>query len=98
MPPKIDMVSQAELEIVSWQVKRLNPSAALFPVDGLAGYGTELLAQWIMDRPGTEDYEGDILRHSMPSGVCSYCVGEQRIGSAYQQGVVGKIDFEEAVP
>jgi len=95
---KIDMVSQAELEIVSWQVKRLNPSAALFPVDGLAGYGTELLAQWIMDRPGTEDYEGDILRHSMPSGVCSYCVGEQRIGSAYQQGVVGKIDFEEAVP
>ncbi|MFR6375349.1 MAG: hypothetical protein ACLUN5_02130 [Oscillospiraceae bacterium] len=56
------------------------------------------MAQWIMDRPGTEDYEGDILRHSMPSGVCSYCVGEQRIGSAYQQGVVGKIDFEEAVP
>ena len=29
----------------------------------------------------------------MPSGVCSYCVGETRVGSAYQQGVVGKIDF-----
>ncbi len=28
--------------------------------------------------------------------VCSYCVGEQRVGSAFQQGVVGKINFEEA--
>ena len=37
-----------------------------------------------------------ILRHTMPSGVCSYCVGEQRVGSAFQQGVVGKINFEEA--
>ena len=41
-------------------------------------------------------FEGDILRHTMPSGVCSYCVGEQRVGSAFQQGVVGKINFEEA--
>ena len=32
----------------------------------------------------------------MPSGVCSYCVGERRVGSAFQQGVVGKISFEEA--
>lgn len=45
---KIDMVSQAELEIISWQIRILNPSAALFPVDGLAGYGTDLLAQWLL--------------------------------------------------
>ena len=31
----------------------------------------------------------------MPAGVCSYCVGEQRVGTAFQQGVVGKIDFKE---
>lgn len=40
--------------------------------------------------------ERDALRHTMPSGVCSYCVGERRVGSAFQQGVVGKISFEEA--
>ena len=85
---KIDMVSQAELEIISWQIRQINPGAALFPVDGLAGYGTDLLA--------CGSFEGDILRHTMPSGVCSYCVGEQRVGSAFQQGVVGKINFEEA--
>ncbi len=93
---KIDMVSQAELEIVLWQIHALNPSAAVFPVDGLAGYGTELLAHWLLSLPDAETYEGDTLRHSMPSGVCSYCVGERRVGSDYQQGVVGKISFEEA--
>ena len=46
--------------------------------------------------PACGSFEGDILRHTMPSGVCSYCVGEQRVGSAFQQGVVGKINFEEA--
>ena len=93
---KIDMVSQAELEIISWQIRALNPSAALFPVDGLAGYGTDLLAQWLLARPACTGFEGDALRHTMPSGVCSYCVGERRVGSAFQQGVVGKISFEEA--
>ena len=73
-----------------------HPEPALFPVDGLAGYGTDLLARWLLDRPACGSFEGDILRHTMPSGVCSYCVGEQRVGSAFQQGVVGKINFEEA--
>lgn len=92
---KMDMVSQAELEIICWQIRQLNPAAALFPVDGTAGYGADLLAQWLLSRPDSTGYEGDVLRHTMPSGVCSYCVGEQRVGSAYQQGVVGKILFEE---
>ena len=93
---KIDMVSQAELEIISWQIRQINPGAALFPVDGLAGYGTDLLARGLLDRPACGSFEGDMLRHTMPSGVCAYCVGEQRVGSAFQQGVVGKINFEEA--
>lgn len=93
---KIDMVSQAELEIISWQIRRLNPAAEIFPIDGLAGYGADLLAQWLLDRPDCESFDGDVLRHTMPSGVCSYCVGETRVGSAFQQGVVGKIHFEEA--
>lgn len=95
---KIDMVSQAELEIISWQIRKLNPHAVLFPMDGLAGYGADLLAHWIAEQPVCSSYEGDVLRHSMPSGVCSYCVGEQRVGSAFQQGVIGKISFEEAGP
>ena len=88
---KIDMVSQAELEIIEWQLKKLNPGARIFPADGLAGYGTEFLGSWLLERPEIESLKEDRLRHTMPAGVCSYCVGEQRVGSAYQQGVVGKI-------
>lgn len=92
---KIDMVSQAELEIITWQIRALNPTAVLFPVDGLAGYGTDLLSQWLLSQPECPGFDGDTLRHTMPSGVCSYCVGEQRVGAAFQQGVVGKICFGE---
>ncbi len=95
---KIDMVSQAELEIICWQIRRLNPHAMLFPVDALAGYGLDLLAQWLRARPAITDRTEDTLRHTMPSGVCSYCVGEQRVGSAYQQGIIGKISFPEDTP
>lgn len=90
---KIDMVSQAEREIITWNLKQLNPQAEVFPVDGLVGYGAELLAEKLRQTPDVENYENDILRHTMPSGVCSYCVGEQRVGSGFQQGVVGKINF-----
>ena len=48
---KTDMVSQAELEIISSKISELNPKAALFPVDGLAGYGADRLAQWLLEQP-----------------------------------------------
>lgn len=92
---KIDMVSQAELEIILWNLKHLNPHASLFPVDGLEGYGIDMLSSWILRQAICSSFEEDRLRHTMPSGVCSYCVGERRVGSAFQQGVVGKIEFEE---
>ncbi len=93
---KTDMISQAELEIICWQIGQINPGAVLFPVDALAGYGIDLLAQWLLQQPQRGSFEQDTLRHTMPSSVCSYCVGETRVGAAFQQGVVGKINFEEA--
>lgn len=91
---KIDLVSQAEREILTAMISALNPSAKIFPVDGLCGYGVELLAMEILRTPVVADFEGDVLRASMPAGVCSYCIGEQRIGSDFQQGVVKKISTE----
>lgn len=90
---KIDMVSQAEREIIAWNIAKINPNAQIFYIDGLVGYGAELLAQKLLATPKVDTYENDILRHTMPSGVCSYCIGELRVGSAFQQGVVGKINF-----
>lgn len=90
---KIDMVSQAEREIITWKLSKMNGTAEIFLVDGLAGYGIELLGKRLLAAKDVDAYENDLLRHTMPSGICSYCLGEQRVGSAYQQGVVGKIDF-----
>ena len=97
VPTKTDMVSQAELEIIHWNLKELNPGARIFPVDALAGYGVEFLGDWLLSLPDSAGFEHDCLRHTMPAGVCSYCVGEQRVGSSFQQGVVGKIDFQEVL-
>ena len=88
---KIDLISQAEREIIASMIQALNPGAAIIPVDGLCGYGVELLAHAILKTPPVADFEGDMLRSSMPAGVCSYCIGEQRIGQNFQQGVVRKI-------
>jgi len=35
------------------------------------------------------------LRFPLPSAVCSYCLGETRIGNEYQLGNIRKINFEE---
>jgi len=90
---KIDMVSQAEREILIHSLKELNPKAGIFPIDGLVGYGVESLGSELISLPDVNTYENDMLRHTMPSGVCSYCIGEKRVGSDFQQGIVGKIDF-----
>ena len=91
---KTDMVSQAELEILTASISKLNEKASIFPVDAMAGYGMELLASFIRTNRQEMDFSGDKLRYTMPSAVCSYCVGEIRVGSAFQQGVVGKMIFE----
>ena len=91
---KIDMISQAEKEILVHSIKNLNKNAIIFPMDALSGYGANFLANSIIDSDGVNTYENDVLRHSMPSGVCSYCIGECRVGNDFQQGVVGKINFE----
>lgn len=88
---KIDMISQAELELVCAGIRACNPAIELFPLDGLCGYGADLLCEWLLEQPPIQGIEGDLLRHTMPSGVCSYCVGETRIGSDFQQGIVGKL-------
>lgn len=95
---KIDMVSQAEREIMCCKINELCPEAELFAVDALAGYGIDRLCDFIAAQKPTERFEEDKLRHTMPSGVCSYCIGERRVGSRYQQGVVGKMAFPEDNP
>ena len=90
---KCDLISQAEREILMYRIRKMNSKAFIVAFDGREGYGSDLVSGFIIQKEPIESYENDVLRHTMPSGVCSYCVGERRVGSDFQLGVVGKIDF-----
>ncbi len=91
---KGDIVSQAEREVFATRVHMVNTKARILHVNGITGQGSfELSTLWAGDRE-TATVEGKKLRFSMPAALCSYCLGETRIGSDYQMGNVRKIDLE----
>lgn len=93
---KGDIVSQAEREVFASKVNSVNPTAITMHVNGLTGQGTYELSTLLMDEK-KEIYtvKGMKLRFPMPSALCSYCLGETRIGEQYQMGNVRKMDLED---
>jgi len=91
---KGDIVSQAEREVFAFRVSQVNPSARVMHVNGLSGQGSFELSTLLYDE-NEEDVvvEGKELRFSMPSALCSYCLGETRIGKQHQMGNVRKINL-----
>ena len=93
---KGDIVSQAEREVFASRVKSVNPSAIILHVNGLTGQGSYELSTLLYEESlGIETLQGRKLRFSMPSALCSYCLGETRIGESYQMGNVRKMNLEE---
>ncbi|WP_099204995.1 GTP-binding protein [Scatolibacter rhodanostii] len=93
---KGDIVSQAEREVFSSRVSTVNPKAMVMHVNGLTGQGAYELSTLLYDENQQVDsVQGMKLRFPMPSAMCSYCLGETRIGESYQLGNVKKMDFGE---
>jgi len=93
---KGDIVSQAEREVFASRVQTVNPSAITMHVNGLTGQGAFELSTLLYDENTDVDtLVGKKLRFSMPSAMCSYCLGETRIGASYQMGNVRKINMED---
>lgn len=92
---KGDIVSQAEREVFASRVAAVNPKAAVLHVNGLTGQGAfELATLYDDDRPELDSLIGSKLRFTMPSALCSYCLGETRIGESYQMGNVRKMKID----
>lgn len=93
---KGDIVSQAEREVFTSRVNAVNPGAVIIHVNGLTGQGSYELST-LLRSDGTEltTLKGMKLRFSMPAALCSYCLGETRIGEEHQLGNVRKIDLCE---
>ena len=91
---KVDMISQGEREVLSFHLRQLNPLAVQLEVNGLSGFGSQRLSQLIhANGQQVDTLENTQLCYSMPAANCAYCVGEIRIGKAYQQGMINRIDF-----
>ncbi len=95
---KGDVVSQAEREVFAARVRQVNPKAAVMHINGITGQGAHELASLFDDAVSVTTLKGRKLRFSMPSAVCSYCLGERRIGDQYQTGNVRKMEMGATEP
>jgi len=90
---KGDMVSQAERNVFKTKIKRINKQATVVEANGLSGSGCESFGRYIGQLAPPIEISESKLRHPMPTAICSYCMGEKRIGNKYQHGVVYKMNF-----
>lgn len=91
---KGDIVSQAEREVFGSRVSSVNPGAITIHINGLTGQGAYELSTLLYDvNQNIETVVGKSLKFPMPSSLCSYCLGETRIGGKYQMGNVRKMEF-----
>ena len=91
---KGDIVSQAEREVFASRVNSVNPTAVTMHVNGLTGQGAYELSTLLYEKElDIETVHGKKLRFPMPSALCSYCLGETRIGEKYQMGNVRKMNL-----
>ncbi|MGD9947450.1 MAG: GTP-binding protein [Desulfobulbus sp.] len=92
---KGDIVSQAEREVFAYRVQSVAPRARIIQVNGRSGQGSHALAQIFLAAPtmnGT--LENLRLRFPMPAALCSYCLGETRVGTDYQIGQFRKLNID----
>ena len=92
---KGDIVSQAEREVFAFQVRRANAKARIMHVNGITGQGASELTSLFLNAPDTPKLDGEILRFSMPAALCSYCLGETRIGMEHQLGNIKRIKLNQ---
>jgi Ni2+-binding GTPase involved in maturation of urease and hydrogenase len=93
---KGDIVSQAEREVFASKVHLVNPKALTMHINGLTGQGAYELSTLLYDEnENIITVKGKELRFSMPSALCSYCLGEKRIGEDYQMGNIRKIKLSD---
>ena len=92
---KSDIVSQAEREVFLSRVSFVNPTAVSMNVNGLTGQGAyELSTLLYSEDKNITTVKSMKLRFAMPSAMCSYCLGETRIGEDYQKGNIRKMQMD----
>jgi Ni2+-binding GTPase involved in maturation of urease and hydrogenase len=92
---KGDIVSQAEREVFAFKVRQTNSKCLILNVNGITGQGCTEFATILAQAQEHDAVTGEKLRFSMPAAVCSYCLGEKKIGKEYQLGNMRKVEFHD---
>lgn len=88
---KGDIVSQAEREVFAFKVRQANSRARILHVNGVTGQGAFELTSLLRGAADITTLTGGSLRFTLPAALCSYCLGETRIGDDFQEGNIRKI-------
>lgn len=92
---KGDIVSQTEREVFAFRVHKVAPNAMVANVNGLNGQGIDAIVSVFKSAAHWDFTNIAKLRFPMPAALCSYCLGETRIGPDYQIGNGKKLIFKK---
>lgn len=88
---KIDLVSQAEREVLIQKIRDLHPKILLMETNALQGTSLQRLYSVILE--SEEIRQADLmLKGNPPVGTCTICVGKKEVGWRHHFGVVKKLD------
>ena len=76
------------------KVEPLSPENKIIFINGITGPGSYKLSRIIKNGKTVDTLIDNHLRFTMPSALCSYCVGQTKIGEEYEMGSVRKMKFE----
>ncbi|NQS76424.1 MAG: AAA family ATPase [Peptococcaceae bacterium] len=92
---KIDLVSQAEREVLVQKIKETHPDLILMETNALQGTSLHRLYE-IIRKSSDIDAETLVLKGNPPLGTCTICVGKKEIGWKHHFGVIQKLDGQTA--
>lgn len=92
---KIDLVSQAEREVLIQKIREIHPRVILLETNALQGTSLQRLYDLIR-RSADIDPDQLVLKGNPPLGTCTICVGKKDIGWKKHFGVVKRLEGEIA--
>lgn len=88
---KIDLVSQAEREVLIQKIKEVHPGIVLMETNALQGTMLQRLFRMIKESEEITE-SGLMLKGNPPLGTCTICVGKKEIGWKHHFGIVKKLE------
>ncbi|MCP3926499.1 MAG: hypothetical protein GY714_28400 [Desulfobacterales bacterium] len=89
-----DLISQAEREVFRTRIRNLNRKAKILEINGLTGQNSQTLGNLFKDATDFDESIPLSLKYAMPGAVCSFCLGEKRVGETYASGNVKLMELK----